>query len=153
MNYQEALADTQAEMAKLLSQRSQIDERLGLLKKLADTYSTLLAVSTVPVVTQVSAETRILAAINQVPGDTGITNAIRQVLAASKTPLAAPEIKVRVEQLPFDLSEYANARAVIHNTLTRLVRQREVVRVENRASQTVSYALAEGSLYKRLFNL
>ena len=89
--------------------------------------------------------------MNEVPAESGITDAIRQVLSKSKIPLSALEIKSGLENSGVDLSGYANPGAVIHNTLTRLEKQREVVRLQTAAGQTVAYAI--NSMYKKLFDM
>ena len=65
------------------------------------------------------------------------------MLTEAKLPLTAPEIRTGVVNLNVDLSQYVNASAVIHNTLTRLEKQGEVMRVVNPAGQTAAYALVK----------
>jgi hypothetical protein len=72
--------------------------------------------------------------------ETGITDAIRQVIAESKIPLSPVEIKAALANRGVDLSGYANPGTVIHNTLNRLEKQGELIRVQNPAGVTVAYA-------------
>jgi hypothetical protein len=137
-DYEKALASAEREIKELLGQRAQIDARLTQLKATTESLSRLLGI--------VGAKTnpsvlRIADLINAVPADPGITNAIRHVLRESKIPLSVSDIKVGVEYLSVDLSAYVNPSAVLHNTLSRLERQGEVMRVLNPAGQTVAYTL------------
>jgi hypothetical protein len=140
LNTLEAIED---EISRLLEKRTRIDQRLTQLKTTADSLRSLLDVPT--------REEGLDVQIDRTVSDLGITNAIKKVLFSSKIPLSAPEIKSGLESIGVDLSNYANAGAVIHNTLTRLEKQRQVVRVQNPAGQTVAYTL--DSMYKRLFEL
>ncbi len=136
--YLKTLTAVEQETEQLLKDRSRIDERLMQLKTTADALRALLGMKEFDNSVFIT--------------ELGITEAIRQVLANSKTPLSAPEIMREVGNLTrADLSaQYANPGAVIHNTLTRLEKQREVVRVQNPAGQTAAYALVKNSFYKRL---
>jgi hypothetical protein len=140
--YLNTLEAIEEEISRLLEERSQIDHRLSQLKATADSLRSLLDV---PFRGGLDVE------LDRITSELGITDAIKKVLASSKIPLSAPEIRSGLESIGFDLSSYANAGAVIHNTLTRLEKQHEVVRVQNPAGQTVAYAL--DSMYKRLFEL
>jgi hypothetical protein len=134
-DYEKALSAAKTEIDQLLEQRTQIDNRITQLKFTTEALSKLLGIDIW------AKAARLAEFINQVPADPGITNAIRQVLASSKIPMNPTEIKLGLESIGFDLSEYANSGAVIHNTLARLERQGEVARVQNPAGQTVAYAL------------
>lgn len=132
--YKNALEAAHREIQHCLEERARIDERLAQLKSTSEALSKLLNIENAHLIKQL-AELSI-----QVPADPGITKAIRELLANSKIPLAATEIKAGVETLGVDLSQYVNASAVVHNTLTRLEKQGELVRVVNAAGQTVAYA-------------
>jgi hypothetical protein len=77
----------------------------------------------------------------EVFGETGITGAIRLLLQTSKFPLAPMQIRTELMNRGFDLSEYANAMAVIHNTLKRLDSQGELMTVKNPSGQVISYTI------------
>ena len=139
-NYYQALASVEAEMADLLKERERIDAKINLLKRLSTDYRLLLGTSppsTTSVVDLMSELKKSLAK------DAGISDSIRHILSKSKIPLSVPEIKSALENVGVDLSGYANAGAVIHNTLARLAKQGEVAGVQNPAGQTVSYALVK----------
>jgi hypothetical protein len=138
LEYERALEMAHLEIEGLLQRRMDIDRRLAELKGTADALSRLLGVETRPSVG------RLVEAMNQVASDPGITNGVRRVLASSKTPMQPKEIRLGLESLGSDLSQYVNPGAVIHNTLTRLERQGEVARIENPVEQTVAYALVRG---------
>jgi len=137
-DYQKALAAAEAETETLLKQRADIDSRLARLKGTTEALSRLLGIDKRP------AAMRLVELMNQVPADPGITNAIRQVLADPGIPMSAAEIKFALQSRGFDLSEYVNPGAVIHNTLTRLERQGEVMRLLSHSGQTMAYALIAG---------
>jgi hypothetical protein len=140
-NYYEALASAEAEIEDLLAERERIDAKINLLKRLSTDYRLLLGTS-VPGATPV---VDLLTELKKSLADAGISNAIRRVLANSKIPLSVSEIKAGLESLGFDLSGYSNAGAVLHNTLARLVKQREVLGVKNPAGQTVAYAMVSNN--------
>jgi hypothetical protein len=142
MDYAKTLAAVEQETAKLLEDRARIDHRLSQLKITADSLRALLGL---PQPTDPSLFI----------SELGITDSIREVLASSKIPLSAAQILHEVQsRTRADLfTQYSNPRAVIFNTLTRLEKQKEVVRVQNPAGQTVGYALTNSSMYKKLFDL
>jgi len=138
-NYYEALASAEAEIEDLLAERERIDAKINLLKRLSTDYRLLLGTS-VPGATPV---VDLLTELKKSLADAGISNAIRRVLANSKIPLSVSEITAGLESL--GLSGYSNAGAVLHNTLARLVKQREVLGVKNPAGQTVAYAMVSNN--------
>jgi hypothetical protein len=79
--------------------------------------------------------------VDNVFGETGITAAIRVLLSRSKVPLAPVQIRTELMNRGFDLSNYENAMAVIHNTLKRLDRQGELTTVRNPSGQIVAYTM------------
>ncbi len=138
--YLKTLGAIERETEQLLKDRAQIDERLMQLKNAADSLHDLLVIPT---------EGRLDVYIDRVVSELGITDAIKKVLASSKIPLSAPEIRSGLESIGVDLASYVNAGAVIHNTLTRLEKQSDVVRVQNPTGQTVAYALVKNVAYER----
>jgi hypothetical protein len=72
-------------------------------------------------------------------GDSGITGAIRVVLTQAEAPLSPVQIRTELWKRGFDLHEYANAMAVIHNTLKRLEKQGELMTVTDANGQTIAY--------------
>lgn len=144
MDYKRIISDAEKEIAKLLEERQRIDARLSSLKSMVQNCRQLGGISEVitfgqPVVSNLEYLTNL---INEPQPDRGITNSIRQVLADTKLPLSAPEIRTELEKSGLDLSNYANAGAVIHNTLFRLAKQGEVQRIVEQDGQTV-YALVK----------
>jgi len=126
--YLQTLGAIEQETEQLLKERARIDERLIHLKTAADSLHRLLPEEGLDVY------------YRRVVSELGITDAIREILAEAKIPVSATVIKSELSYHGVDLSEYANPGAVIHNTLTRLEKQGEVVRVQNPAGQTVAYA-------------
>jgi predicted RND superfamily exporter protein len=170
VDYKRVLEEAELDLSRLLSQRERIDEQITPLKTLIQTCRAALGLSVIPgTPVGVSVTIRDLTLepgvshrqvddlvnlVNEPRSDPGITNAIRQVLAQSKLPLTAPEIRTGVVNLGVDLSQYVNASAVIHNTLTRLEKQEEVMRVVNPSGQTAAYALrSKNALRDRLLGI
>jgi len=58
-----------------------------------------------------------------------LTSAIRQLLAVSIAPMRPPDVRTALADQGFNLSQYANKLAVIHNTLGRLEKQGEALQV------------------------
>jgi hypothetical protein len=146
-DYENALTAASDEIQELLKKRSEIDARINQLKQTVDALAALLT----PKISEDvnpwrNAPLSNLAGLMYVPvqdiSEIGISDAIRQVIAESKIPLSPVEIKSALASRGVDLSGYANPGTVIHNTLNRLEKQGELMRVQNHAGQTVSYALA-----------
>ena len=135
--YLKTLEAVEQETENLLKDRSRIDHRLLQLKTTAESLRALLGMEGLDV------------KIDGIVSELGITDAIREVLASSKIPLSAPVIKSELANRGVALAGYANPAAVIHNTLTRLEKQGEVVRVQNPAGQTVAYSLVKNIARRR----
>ena len=133
--YLKTLGAIEQETEQLLKDRARIDQRLMQLKTAADSLGALLSIPT---------EGLLDVHYRRVVSELGITDAIRQILSESNIPVSATVIKSELTYHGVDLSEYANAGAVIHNTLTRLEKQGEVVRVQSPTGQTVGYAANPG---------
>jgi hypothetical protein len=127
--YAKTLEAVEDETEKLLRDRSQIDQRLLQLKTTAESLRVLLGMEGLDV------------QIDRIVKQLGITDAVREVLGSSKIPMSASFIKRELANRGVDLASYANSAAVIYNTLARLEKQGEVVRVVNPAGQTVAYAI------------
>lgn len=71
-----------------------------------------------------SDDEKLMAAIKE----TGLTGAIRTILKGANHHLTAPEIRDRLEQIGYEVSEYQNFLATLYLTLQRLEKQGEVHR-------------------------
>lgn len=120
-NYQRALQSAQSELVELLRDRADVDSRIARLKQTIDGL-TALCDETNP-----SAGTSAIGMIAPVPP--GLTSNIRRALAEATSPMTAPQIRNALTKMGLNLSAYANEMAVIHNTLNRLEKQREVIAV------------------------
>src|SRR5271155_1113333 len=136
-SYENALVAASDEMKKLLKQRSEIDARISQLKKTMEALSDLM--KPLPSETPSYFDELGTGIVMGKLADAGISDAIRQVVSESKVPLTPVQIKELIANRGFDLSGYANAGTVIHNTLARLEKQGELVRLQNPGSQLVSY--------------
>ena len=146
IDYQRGLEEAEEEIEALLAERERIDKKINLLKDLVASYASLLGASRSKLAPVVDLMAELKKSLAEMEGkahlrDAGISNAIRQVLSASKVPLSVSEIKSALESNGVELKGYANAGAVIHNTLGRLAKQGELISVRNPAGQTVAYAL------------
>jgi hypothetical protein len=120
-DYQKAIEAAQTETRSLLEQRTAIDIRLTQLQKTIENLSTLLGETPEYEIDPAAA------GMLGIPiSDAGISDAIRQLLAKSGAPLSPVEIRDRLDKEGFDINGYASGLTVIHNTLKRLERQREI---------------------------
>ena len=72
---------------------------------------------------EVAALKQTIAAIAPLVGETapsGLTDAVRKILAEADEPLAASEIRDRLSTMGFDMKSYSNPLATIHTILRRL---------------------------------
>lgn len=131
--YEKALDFARIETERLLRERSSIDTQLLRLKETTNALSALLEVER----GQEASESA-----NPSVGHLGISEAIRQILGESGAPMKPPEVRAQLSRRGFDMGEYANPLAVIHNTLTRLGRQNELIVVKNSAGE-IAYAISK----------
>ncbi|HLH32660.1 MAG TPA: hypothetical protein VKY31_15780 [Terriglobia bacterium] len=121
-DYKKALHSARAEFNKLLQERAELDTRIVRLKQ---TIAGLVGLCEV--------NSKVQRALNQVtplpPRFMRLTSAIRQLLAQSGSAMRPPELRDALVKHGFTLAQYANKLAVIHNTLTRLEKQGEVIQV------------------------
>jgi hypothetical protein len=131
--YEKALDFARTETERLLRERSAIDTQLLRLKETVNALSALLG-----------AERGQQGSKSAKPGvgHLGISESIRQILAESGAPMKPPEIRAQLSRRGFEMREYANPLAVIHNTLTRLGKQNELIVVKNPAGE-IAYAISK----------
>lgn len=120
-DYKKALASIDTETKSLLEQRAAIDTRLLQLKTVRESLSVLL---------EAPIEETVAEGLLEMYGEIGITDAIRRLLKDKQRPLTPVQIRDGLVAAGFELGSYASALAVIHTTLKRLERQREVVAVK-----------------------
>jgi hypothetical protein len=135
-NYKLALQAAMQEQSDLFEERRRIDARLAALKGTIEGLSVL--VDDPP-----AKPSATLNMSDLLVGETGITAAIRLLLQQADGSLTPVQIRTELMSHGFDMSDYANAMAVIHNTLTRLERQGEVTRLD----------LPSGSVYSMTADL
>lgn len=122
-SYQKALEAAQQELIQLVSARNGIDKRMAQLKTTISLLSALV---------EEAPTTYELPEL----GDVGITDAIRQLLKEQGAAMTPAGLKAKLAERDFDLDKYANAAAVIHNTLKRLEAQKEIVAVKTESGVT-----------------
>ena len=134
-DYLNALVAAHVELEKILKQRSDLDKRTLELKKTIEGLAALCGVE--PWADAIERDAAAAADANR----SGITQAIRRALSESKVPLSPTELRSSLIAQGISMARYANEMVVIHNTLNRLVKQNEVVRVQNPSGQIVAYTL------------
>jgi hypothetical protein len=115
--YRTALDAARRELDALVAQRDQLDTRIAQLHQTIATLAPLCY---------------------QYPDlDLGMTAACRTVLRGSVEALSAPDVRDRIGALGLDLTRYANALAVVHTTLKRLVETGEARSTTGYGNKTV----------------
>ena len=121
-DYRKALHSARAEFEKLLQERADLDSRIVRLKQ---TITGLIGLC--------ESNDKARRPLNHVvplpPRFMRLTSAIRQLLAESASPMRPPDLRDALLKYGFNVSQYANKLAVIHNTLSRLEKQGEVLQV------------------------
>jgi hypothetical protein len=120
------------EMNELLQEKVLLDLKIGQLSQTMNALMSMLEPKP-PDATNISDAAGLLF------GETGISGAIRLLLTRSERPLTPVQIRTELINHGFDLSDYANAMAVVHNTLKRLQSQGELMTVQDPSGQAVAY--------------
>lgn len=123
-----ALAEANQKMQEALQEKTLLDLRISQLSQTINALNTMLMVR--PSEVEPSSEECLGA---------GITEVIRRILMANKVPQTPVQIKIALENAGYNLTDYANKMAVIHNTLKRLTKQGEMMTVVNPAGEIVAY--------------
>lgn len=131
--YKQALDKAKGELDEHLRQRGEIDRQIIRLKTTVEALSALCEEPDFSMPLDL-----------EVPKGFGITMTIRKILSDTNVPISAVVIRDAMESYGIDMTEYANSMAVIHNTLKRLIEQREVMQVRNQTGQTIGYSLYKG---------
>lgn len=118
-SYRESLDQARAELAKVMQERDALNTRIAALTRSIEGLAVLCDESDYSVGLVPASTT------TPVTPDLGISDAIRNILAAALMPVSVPEIRDALVQDGFDPATYANILTVIHNTLRRLERQGE----------------------------
>lgn len=122
-----ALKKAEEELHSLLSTRANIDGKISRLKATVEALKAQIEAES-----QISEADAVLDSLGlSFEVTTGISNAIRLILQASKMPLTAPEIREALQGRGYDIDQYASILTVIHNTIKRLEKQGEVSPVQN----------------------
>jgi hypothetical protein len=121
-DYRKALHSARAEFEKLIQERAGLDSRIVRLKQ---TIAGLVGLCDGN-----DNARRSLSKIAPLPPRfMRLTSAIRQLLAESTSPMRPPDLRDALVDRGFNVSQYANKLAVIHNTLSRLEKQGEALQV------------------------
>ena len=121
-DYRKALHSARAEFDRLLQKRADLDSRIVRLKQ---TIAGLMGLCE----TVDKTRRRLNNVVPLPPRFMRLTSAIRQLLAESAVPMRPPDLRDGLTNRGFNVTQYANKLAVIHNTLSRLERQGEVIQV------------------------
>lgn len=123
--YARALEAAEKELATLRQERQKIDDRIV---KLEHTVEGLFAVCEEQGIEVPAHLAKAAAFSGEDVSGLGLTNAVRKVLAAQKTPITPTQVRDALVKSGMDLSKYSNAMVAIHNTLKRLFDQGEVAK-------------------------
>jgi hypothetical protein len=116
-DYSKALESARAEFDELVQERVGLDKRIAHLKQTIAGLM-LLCDQNPPAEHPVN---------DSIPQLLKMTSAIRQVLTEASTPLSPPQIRDALAQR--GLTRYMNRISAVHNTLLRLERQGEVMKL------------------------
>lgn len=118
----DALKQAKAELAELVGQRRQLEERISVVAKAVDC---LVALSEDK---DYSSELprELQAEVSE--DKNGITEEIRNFVFSQFIPVTAPQVRDALKQGGFSEEDYPNLLNVVHNTLRRLEKQGEIVR-------------------------
>jgi len=120
-DYRKALHSAREEFDKLIHERAELDSRIVRLKQ---TIAGLIGLCSDDKTAQTLRHVAPLP-----PRFMRLTSAIRQLLAESTSPMRPPDLRNALLGRGFNITQYANKLAVIHNTLSRLEKQGEVIQV------------------------
>jgi hypothetical protein len=119
-DYRKALESARAEFNHLMQKRLELDKRMVYLRQTIAGLMVLCERNTAqPPVSENGGVS--------FPPSMGVTGAARQILAESISPLSPPQLRHELTQR--GLTRYADKLALIHNTLLRLERQGEAVKL------------------------
>ncbi|HXP67879.1 MAG TPA: hypothetical protein VOA88_01230 [Candidatus Dormibacteraeota bacterium] len=124
-SYIKALENARKELAGLVKQRAETDERIARLAKSIEGLEALCGD------TDHSSALKTKLIELELSDSMGLTDAIREIIASSALPIKAPVIRDALVSQGFDPDGYSNMLTVIHNTLIRLERQGEVQKIMN----------------------
>jgi len=117
--YRQTLDRASAELSALIDERTRIDRRIEQLRHLVDGLRAVCG----------DDESTPGGPKVDLPDEAGMSDAIRQIIAASALPMKAPTIRDALVDEGFDANQYSSMLTVVHNTLNRLERQGEIVKV------------------------
>src|SRR5437867_1971542 len=107
-DYRQALKTATEEKTKLLSQKNEIESRMAQLNQTIYTLTRLCG-----------------APMESFEGQTGLTDAIRNIVRASDEPIGSLEVKNALKRMGFPISA-KNPQAAVHTVLKRLFSQGEI---------------------------
>src|SRR5215470_11361012 len=121
--YRKALDAANGEFERLIQERVELDRRIVRLKQTIAGLTGLCGSNS-------HSEPSVNRILPLAPPFMRLTSAIRQVLGAANSPMRPPELRTELLKRGLSLAQYGNKLAGIHNTLTRLQRQGQVVEQE-----------------------
>jgi hypothetical protein len=139
--YREALSAAREDLRQVLADRAALDQRAGELKKIIDGLAVLCD------------ETDHSSGIEtgESLSGVGITDAIRSVLRDTEDPAMSPtEIRDELKKRGVKLDDYASEMTIIHNTLARLEKQNEVIKLSDPDGSPYAFSLRTGKFGTRV---
>jgi len=124
-SYQVTLDQARSELIQLTEQRKALDVRIAALTRSIEGLAILCDEHDDSAQLLSEPGTKLATTAEISSPEPGISDAIRNILAASILPITVPEIRNTLVAEGFDADAYSNMLTVIHNTLRRLERQGE----------------------------
>src|SRR5215470_1212719 len=120
-DYKKTLERARRELAQLLKQREELDQRLLKLQRSIEGLAALCG-------EEDHSRESLPEDLRDPNGEGSITESILGFLANNVVPAKVPEIRNALKEEGFDPDKYSNFLTVIHNTLHRLARQGQVMK-------------------------
>lgn len=133
-DYQRALEAARRELDTVLRNRVELDKRAAELKKTIDGLSALVG--------NTDHSTGLMIPASSLLTDVGISDAIRAILRETPDRALSPvNLRDELVRRGVNMAEYASGLAVIHNTLARLERQGEIIKLTDTEGVPYAYAI------------
>jgi hypothetical protein len=123
--FKNALNDAYKKLDSMLAEQSELDQRRIALDRDIARWSEKI-VHLAALVDDIPEESNV-GRFMKMRTEMGLTNAVREVLKASKRPLMPTQVRDGLIKAGFDVSEYQNILATLHITLKRLVNSKEAL--------------------------
>lgn len=135
IDFEQTISDAEAELMQKIKERDEADKRISQL-----TLALRGMASTLPPKEKQQLLNRLAQARKK---QTGLTDAIKEVLTEAKDGMTGTEIKAQLEHSGFDFSEYVQPMATIHVVLKRMLEKGIVKRRGTRNGSYIYHWIGE----------